>query len=577
MRSLHNKAGLPSIWVLLLIAVLAGCGSESSDGKTVAVNLSLVVDDRQSEHRTPLSRLFAWLDDRFPAASRAWAQSVTEIASIQVQITGPGISTPASTTVPVSNPTSGQEIPVTIQAPVGPNRTITVTAFNSANAKIFGGAVPNVNLTAGAAMNLEITLVRLFTVTIGKLGTGTGTVTSDPAGIDCGATCENQFPQGSSVSVNPAAAPGSAFAGWGGACSGTGSCSVQTNATVTARFIPAATNRLTVNKDGSGTGIVTSDPAGIFCGNVCTSDFETGRTVTLNATPTNGSAFIGWTGSGCGGTGPCVVSMGTDVTVTATFAAASTFVTLTVIKLGFGDGTVSSDPSGIPACTATCTANFVPGTRVTLSATPNNGSTFAGWGGACDGMGACNVIMDANRTVTATFDPPLNASRLTIQKTGTGSGRIASIPNGIDCGSRCVALFAQGTSVRLTVNPDTGSVFTGWTTGPCMLGVPCVVVMDTDQTIIANFDLASDLVTLSDDKSGGGTGTVTSDPAGVSCGGICRAEYARGTTVTLTAMPDPGSLFEEWRGGPCDRTAGACVLLLDRDRSANARFGGGAG
>jgi hypothetical protein len=107
-------------------------------------------------------------------------------------------------------------------------------------------------------------------------------------------------------------------------------------------------------------------------------------------------------------------------------------------------------------------------------------------------MGACNMNMDQNRTVTATFNPPVNVSRLTIQKTGTGSGRIASIPNGIDCGSSCVALFATGSSVRLTVNPDTGSVFTGWRTGPCILGVPCVTVMDTDQTIVANFDRTPD-------------------------------------------------------------------------------------
>jgi uncharacterized repeat protein (TIGR02543 family) len=129
---------------------------------------------------------------------------------------------------------------------------------------------------------------------------------------------------------------------------------------------------------------------------------------------------------------------------------------------------------------------------VSLAATTANGSTFAGWGGACAGIGACTVNMDGDRTVTATFNPPLNASRLTIQKIGTGSGRITSEPNGIDCGSRCVALFETGSTVRLRVNPDTGSNFTGWRTGPCMLGVPCFVTMDTDQTIIASFELAPD-------------------------------------------------------------------------------------
>jgi hypothetical protein len=119
----------------------------------------------------------------------AWAQQgVTDIASIQVQITGPGIASPATTTVPVSNPTSGQEIPVSIQAPVGQHRNITVTALNGASPplKIFGGTLPDVNLATGAPINLEITLVRLFTVTVQKAGDGTGTVASFPAGIECG-------------------------------------------------------------------------------------------------------------------------------------------------------------------------------------------------------------------------------------------------------------------------------------------------------------------------------------------------------------------------------------------------------
>ena len=138
MRPQHKGTGLPSAWGIVLIAVVSACGSDSPNDQTVAVNLSLVVDSRQVQHRPAPSRLFAWLDRWFPGATPAWAQSVSEIASIQVQITGPGIPSPATSTVPVSDPTSGQEIPVSIQAPVGPNRTITVSAINGANEKIFG-------------------------------------------------------------------------------------------------------------------------------------------------------------------------------------------------------------------------------------------------------------------------------------------------------------------------------------------------------------------------------------------------------------------------------------------------------
>lgn len=68
----------------------------------------------------------------------------------------------------------------------------------------------------------EITTSLLVT----RAGSGSGTVTSMPAGIDCGATCTAAFQEESTVSLTPQAAAGSRFAGWSGACSGTGACTV---------------------------------------------------------------------------------------------------------------------------------------------------------------------------------------------------------------------------------------------------------------------------------------------------------------------------------------------------------------
>ena len=77
------------------------------------------------------------------------------------------------------------------------------------------------------------------------------------------------------------AAAGSAFAGWGGACAGTGACTVTMSGdtAVTATFSPAYT--LTVSK--SGTGTVTSAPAGISCGSSCTAIYASGAAVALTA------------------------------------------------------------------------------------------------------------------------------------------------------------------------------------------------------------------------------------------------------------------------------------------------------
>jgi hypothetical protein len=233
---------------LLLMASLWACGSEGSIEPTVAINLSLVINARQAQNSSIPSRLVAWIHGWLPSANLASAQSVEEISSIQVEITGPGILVPASTTVSVSNPTSGQVIPVRIQAPPGPNRTIVVWALNAATPprRIFSGMLSGVSLTPGPPVDLEVVLVPIFTVTVQKQGIGSGTITSTPLGIDCGTTCSGDFEQGTMVSFNAATAPRSVFVGWsGGACSGAiPTCTVVINAnqTVTATFTIPNTN-----------------------------------------------------------------------------------------------------------------------------------------------------------------------------------------------------------------------------------------------------------------------------------------------------------------------------------------------
>jgi hypothetical protein len=65
---------------------------------------------------------------------------------------------------------------------------------------------------------------------VAKSGTGVGSVVSTPPGIDCGGDCSEAFPEGTIVTLTPTAAAGCTFAGWSGACSGTGPCELTMSA-----------------------------------------------------------------------------------------------------------------------------------------------------------------------------------------------------------------------------------------------------------------------------------------------------------------------------------------------------------
>jgi uncharacterized repeat protein (TIGR02543 family) len=159
---------------------------------------------------------------------------------------------------------------------------------------------------------------------------------------------------------------------------------------------------------------------------------------------------------------------------------------LTVSKSGTGGGTVTSSPAGID-CGATCSQAFTAGTMVTLTPTPNATSTFTSWSGACTGSGACVVTMDAAKSVTAQFDA-LPSNTLTVSKSGNGSGTVTSSPAGIDCGSTCSSPFLTTDSVTLTPTPSAGSTFTGWS-GDCTGTGACVVTMDQARSVTATFTL----------------------------------------------------------------------------------------
>ena len=351
----------------------------------------------------------------------------------------------------------------------------------------------NQTFSTGAAQN--------FALSVGKNGTGSGTVSSTPAGINCGATCSANFSSGTNVGLTATPAAGSSFTGWGGACSGTGACDVSMDSakSVTATFNSAAPQVGSLSFEvvglpsGSSATLGVTGPGGyssaqtILTGTgINLSDVSVGTytvtapNITVAATtyaPNAASQNINVSATG-------------NATVRVTYAASTTpTFALALTNAGTGVGTVSSDPAGIN-CGSTCSANFNQNANVTLTAAPAAGSSFVSWSGACSGSStSCTVAMNAAKSVTATFNTvPTGGTNfaLTVTKTGTGGGRVSSNPGGINCGSTCSANFAQASSVSLSVTPDPGSSFSGWS-GECSGTGTCTVSMDAAKTVSAGF------------------------------------------------------------------------------------------
>lgn len=83
---------------------------------------------------------------------------------------------------------------------------------------------------------------------------------------------------------------------------------------------PTTQYALTVSKSGSGSGVATSNPLGVDCGNSCSANFNDGEQITLTAIANNDSFLASWSGGGCSGTGTCTVTVNSNLTITVTFS-----------------------------------------------------------------------------------------------------------------------------------------------------------------------------------------------------------------------------------------------------------------
>jgi hypothetical protein len=441
------------------------------------------------------------------------------------------------------------------------------------------------------------------TLTVSKSGNGTGTATSNPAGIDCGATCSEKFATNSSVTLSAVADTGSTFTGWSGAgCSGTGTCVVTMDATKT---VTADFNLTEYTLDvTSAHGTVTKDPD--------QATYHYGDVVELTATPDAGWSFGSWSGDVTDTANPVSVTIYGNTAVTANYTQDE--YTLDVTS---AHGTVAKDPDQ---------ATYHYGDVVELTATPDAGWSFGSWSGdVTDTANPVSVTIYGNTAVTANYTQDeytldVTSAHGTVAKDpdqatyhygdvveltatpdagwsfGSWSGDVTDTANPVSAtiyGNTAVtanytqegfiltvtsahgtvakdpdqATYHYGDVVELTATPDAGWSFASWSGDVTDTANPVSVTIYGNTAVTANYTLNQFILSVVRI----GNGTVTSVPTGIDCGGTCSASFGYNTLVTLSAVAAPGWYFAGWSGEGCSGTDN-CVVTMDMARTVTATF-----
>ena len=153
---------------------------------------------------------------------------------------------------------------------------------------------------------------------------------------------------------------------------------------------------------------------------------------------------------------------------------------------------------------------------------------------------------------------------INVAKNGTGTGVVRG--TGFDCGSDCSESASSGTVV-LTAVPDTGSSLTGWSGCDSIRCSQCTLNSDSNKTVTATFSLSPRLTVA---KLGTWQGTVTSLPAGITCGSTCSGSFPIDTKITLSSTVPAGHCVT-WDG--CTQNHASCSLTMGTsNRSVTAAY-----
>ncbi len=259
--------------------------------------------------------------------------------------------------------------------------------------------------------------------------------------------------------------------------------------------------------------------------------------------------------------GPGSVSFGSQSSpsTTATFSAPGSYVlqlegddsldqsvdtvaisvddTVSLSVSSVGPGSLALDPPG---------GSYSYGQTVNVTAVPGPDAVFTGFAGALAGTtNPQPLVMNGDQSVSASF-----ATLFDVTLNTTGPGAVTLSP--------LVGSYPAGTTVTVTATPGADAVFDGF--GGALSGTasPQLLSVDADETVSASFTQHHTLSLTST-----GPGSVTLDPP--------TGPYAPGTSVLVSAVPDPDAAFTGF-GGDLSGATNPQTIVMDADSSVTASF-----
>ena len=329
--------------------------------------------------------------------------------SLRVELQGAGSGA-------ISSPDGEISCPGKCTTTVTPGQRLVLTSSAAANSTFVGWSIPACATASSCAVTVraDTTITGEFALRSRQLsvrlgGRGAGRVVSDPAGIDCGEDCEEEWLDGTRIILEARPDADSTFQRWrDGACPEASNpicaLSLTDNLAATADF-EVRRESVNVQTSGTGAGRVRSTDGRIDCissgGGTCRADYEVGTQVELTAEPDSASTFVGWAGD-CAGASSCRLTVSGDRAVTATFRPITEVLSVSIE--GPGEGSVR-DGTGAIDCGASCSTALPIGSSASLSALPDRYYRFVGWSGACSSSAnTCDTTITADTQVRAVFE-----------------------------------------------------------------------------------------------------------------------------------------------------------------------------